>query len=200
MTWFAFLGAWLLVAGALYQATLELQAEENATARVRELTATVEAPPPVPSWWWAVPPVALALRRRRQKRYRQLVIDAMSDEDMDVHLRFVNVAAGWAYVGLGALLLAVRETDALVEENDWPPAAFPGALATMAALCVGNTIARHRRTRRELTGHHAARVAAGRTSGPPARSVPSATPAAATPAAAGSGPRSAGSAVGDAGQ
>jgi hypothetical protein len=51
--WFGFAGAWLLVAGPLYQGVLELR-EENAEQAESDPSARQVAPPPPPSiWWWS---------------------------------------------------------------------------------------------------------------------------------------------------
>jgi hypothetical protein len=63
-----FFGAWLLFAGPLYQANLELRAEDVEVDRIR---AAKEAPAPdeVSKGWWLVPPVHRVLRRRRQEAH-----------------------------------------------------------------------------------------------------------------------------------
>jgi len=55
--WCGFVGAWLLVAGPVYQAALELDAEEVARDAL-ENAANRLPPTPQPSvWWWLIPPV-----------------------------------------------------------------------------------------------------------------------------------------------
>ncbi|GAB3440487.1 hypothetical protein GCM10027517_15000 [Phycicoccus ginsengisoli] len=59
--WFGFIGAWLLFTGPVYQAKLELEAEDDASERLHALSEQVAAPPPVSPWWWLLPPVRLVL-------------------------------------------------------------------------------------------------------------------------------------------
>jgi hypothetical protein len=72
-----FFGAWLLVAGPLYQAALELN-EENIS---REDMAGVQRPATTttrPSgWWWLIPPVGYWKQRRYAQDEREAVMAAL---------------------------------------------------------------------------------------------------------------------------
>jgi hypothetical protein len=50
IAWCGFFGAWLLVAGPVYQAALELQEQDIERERLQEATAQVPAPDPVSAW------------------------------------------------------------------------------------------------------------------------------------------------------
>ncbi|WP_426574905.1 hypothetical protein [Aquihabitans sp. McL0605] len=153
MVWCAFFGTWLLVAGSSYQALQELHAEELEFDRIRLLSPGEEALPRTSRWWLAFPPVWFVLEHRRREQHRRLVIDAMSDEDYEAVTRYVNKATGWLYVGAGSFLIAVTETYALVHAHDWPIALFWVLLVVMAALCVGNGVARENRSAEHLAAH-----------------------------------------------
>ncbi len=49
-------GAWLLLAGSIYQAVLELRAHELAVDRLEKIGAATRTQR-VSSWWWLVPPI-----------------------------------------------------------------------------------------------------------------------------------------------
>jgi hypothetical protein len=158
--WCGFVGAWLLFAGPVYQAVLELQAEGLEFERLGALRSTLTAPPPVSNWWWLVPPVRYVLGRRRSNRYQNLLIDAMTDDDYEALDRFRNKAFGWFYVGGGGLLIAGKETYELVEGLEWPTAVFWLLGALMVALSIGNAagrVANSKRIRRRRIENAAAR-------------------------------------------
>ena len=70
IAWSGFLGAWLLVAGPIYQAAIELEEEDVEREVIAEASANVEAPPRVSPWWRLLPPVAYLLHRRRGRVHR----------------------------------------------------------------------------------------------------------------------------------
>ncbi|MGH7241467.1 MAG: hypothetical protein ACREGB_04175, partial [Candidatus Saccharimonadales bacterium] len=55
--WLGFIGAWLLFAGPIYQAALELQDEDIEMDRIRAAGRKVEKPADVSVWWWLLPPI-----------------------------------------------------------------------------------------------------------------------------------------------
>ena len=137
--WFGFLGAWLLFAGPIYQASVELRAEDEASARMHQLTDGLPPPPRVSNWWWLLPPVRLVLATRNSHDYRESVLAAMSDEDLEVITRYLNIARGWMLVGGGAFLIALKETWELVEHEEWPEPVFWVLVVVMALLALGFT-------------------------------------------------------------
>lgn len=121
----SFLGAWLLVAGPLWQAAIELREEEVDEEALRSLKAQSEVIPPISRWWWLLPPVAYILEFRRQRVNRRAFNAALSDVQLEQTLTFLNKANGWITVAAGAFLLAVAETWNLVEtELRWPQWVF----------------------------------------------------------------------------
>jgi hypothetical protein len=65
IAWVGFLGAWLLVAGPLYQGALELREEEVDREGIEASTARVPRPDPPSPWWWLLPPAVYLIRRHR---------------------------------------------------------------------------------------------------------------------------------------
>lgn len=138
--WLAFLGAWLLVAGPLYQGALEMLEEE---VDREGFQAVVEGADPLvtPSaWWWLLPPVMVALRRHHNEALRRQVRERLSPEQLAQFTRLRHKATGWFVVAAGASLIAVKETWTLSKQLDLPGWAFVCAIVAMAALAVSNTV------------------------------------------------------------
>jgi hypothetical protein len=151
--WCTFAGAWLLVGGPVYQAVLELDSEEFEFDRIRELRTKIPAPPPISPWWWLLPPIGYLLERRRRDHYQHLLIAQMADDDYQALRSYMNKATGWLYVAGGGFLLAIGETYAIVEHEDWPIGIFWLLIAVMTALAIGHAWYRQRRTDVEVQRH-----------------------------------------------
>lgn len=143
--WCGFLGAWLLVAGPLAQATRELQEEDIERDDLARAAAMLPKPPPVPAWWLLLPPAYYWLRRRRTRAWRQAVLEAMPSDKAHAFRGFREKADAWLFVASGAALLALKETWTVRETHGWPAVAFWLLTALMGCLCVANTLARLRR-------------------------------------------------------
>jgi hypothetical protein len=139
--WAGFLGAWLLVAGPLHQARVELAEEEFERERFQEVVDVVGPPTRVSSWWWLLPPLRLYLGRRAKDRWDRQVWLALPDEDFEVLSSFMSKARGWLLVGTGGLLIATKETWELVEAHERPQWLFWVLIAGMAGVCVAYTVA-----------------------------------------------------------
>lgn len=147
--WFGFAGAWLLVAGPLYQGVLELR-EEDAEQAESDPSARQVAPPPPPSiWWWFLPPVMLVLRPRRSAEYHRTVLVSLTPRQRAHRARFIRKATGWFFVALGGSFLAVKETWELSDQNEWPWPVFLGVLLGMSVLVGANTVLHAGRRHRE---------------------------------------------------
>jgi hypothetical protein len=147
VTWCGFFGAWLLVAGPVFQASIELSEEGFERSRFADMSKSVESPEPISSWWWLVPPVRYWLERRRQHDYRERILSVMSAEDLEALISFGSKAMGWLYVGMGGFLIAVKETYSLVEEHEWPAWFLFPIVAVMAFIALFNTVVRNSRSR-----------------------------------------------------
>jgi len=162
IAWSGFLGAWLLVAGPLFQAAVELDGQGDRRSGVTRVARQADRPRLSP-WWWLLPPVAYVLERRRQRQVRQHVFDALTPDEVEGFVEFTSVATGWAMVAAGAFFIAVKETYEVAELYEWPVAVFVVLLVVMLAVCAANTVVRVRRAHGLL-----ATTAAGRRSDPAA--------------------------------
>ncbi len=144
--WCGFAGAWLLLAGPIYQANLELAAEQIERDKIAAAARAVGRPEPVQGWWWLVPPIAYLLRLARRERYHHQVTLVLEDEDYETLIAFVNKATGWIFVAGGAFLIALKETWELAEHSGWPWGVYAGVVAFMIALSLTNTLVRRLRT------------------------------------------------------
>jgi hypothetical protein len=138
--WAGFLGAWLLVAGPLHQARVELAEEEFERERFEDVVSVVGPPQPVSPWWWLLPPVRVYLGRRAKDRWDRQVWLRLPDEDFEALSSFMSKARGWLLVGAGGLLIATKETWELVEGHEWPHWLFWVLVVGMAGLCVAYTV------------------------------------------------------------
>ncbi|GAA3561011.1 hypothetical protein GCM10022197_15670 [Microlunatus spumicola] len=143
IAWSGFLGAWLLVAGPLFQAAVELDAQEDRRGGLTRVARQTGRPRLSP-WWWLLPPVAYVLQRRRQRQVRQQLFDALTPEELEGFVEFTSVATGWALVAAGAFFIAVKETYEVAELYEWPIGVFVGLLVVMLAACAANTVVRVR--------------------------------------------------------
>ena len=148
--WCGFFGAWLLVAGPVYQAALELLEQDFERDEFERVASSVPRPEHVSAWWWLLPPVAYWIRRRRNDAYQHAVLAVMTPEQVGSAVSYIDKAFGWILVGLGGLFIAVKETWDLSEHYEWPAGVCWAIIAVMLALCAWNTRARLGRTRSVL--------------------------------------------------
>jgi len=138
--WAGFLGAWLLVAGPLHQARVELAEEEFERERFEDAMKGVEPPRRVSPLWWLVPPLRLYLSHRRHQVWEREVWIRLPDEDFEALSSFMSKARGWLLVGAGGSLIATKETWELVEGNEWSTWLFWVLAVGMAIGCVAYTV------------------------------------------------------------
>jgi hypothetical protein len=142
IVWAGFLGAWLLVAGPLYQGALELREEDIDRDEIQATKTKVTRPEPPSPLWWLVPPVMYVLRRRQGKQFRDDVMAQLTPQQREQFTRFMNKAAGWFTVAAGAFLLAADQTWRVVERYGWPAWTFWLLVVVMLGLAVVNTAVR----------------------------------------------------------
>jgi hypothetical protein len=140
------IGAWLLVAGPMYQAAIELQEQAVDQEIFDQAESTVPPPPKISNWWWLLPPVAFAKQRKGQAEYRQAIMDVLGPEQMRQAITFLNKATGWILVAVGAFLLAVAESWNLTVEFGWAWWSFIIIVLVALAGCIFHTVARIRGT------------------------------------------------------
>lgn len=140
--WLGFLGSWLLFAGPIYQAALELQEQDIESDRIRATGAMLEQPAKVSPWWWLIPPVKLILERRRSNKYKRIYIDALLPEDAEALISFLNKATAWLLVAIGGLCIAIKETYELAEGSHWDHWVFWLLVFVLPLLSILHTISR----------------------------------------------------------
>ncbi len=145
-----FLGAWLLVAGPIFQAALELQEQEIDREGIDAVTSSVQAPQKISPWWWLLPPLGYVKQRRRSRAHRKAVMEALGPVQIEQTVRFLNKANGWMIVAAGAFFIAVKETWELFELFDWPTWAYWIAIVLLPLLSVSYTVLSMRRSSQML--------------------------------------------------
>ena len=139
IAWVAFVGSWLLFAGPVYQASLELQEEGLERDRFERVTAGVPNPEPISAWWWLLPPVRYVLERRRWKDHRRTMMTALTVAQRKQLIQYLNKTTGWLFVAFGGFLIAVKETWELSERYEWPMWVFFVLVVAVAAVCLTYT-------------------------------------------------------------
>jgi hypothetical protein len=157
--WAGFLGAWLLVAGPVWQAVVELGNEEFERERFTSAVDSVPPPQRVSSWWWLLPPLRLYLSSRSNTRFQHQVLLSLPDEDYDAFSSFMAKARGWMLVGLGGLLILSKETWDLVEGREWDTWVFWALFLGMALLAAANAAYQSARQVRTTARRASARAA-----------------------------------------
>jgi hypothetical protein len=135
-----FIGGWLLVAGPVWQAAIELREEEIDQEAIEAVKSTIEPPPRITAWWWLLPPVAYVLNARRNRQFRRVFNAALSPEALKQSVSFLNKANGWLIVALGGFLLGTKETWELVEDLHWQVWVFWVLVIAMPVIAVANTV------------------------------------------------------------
>jgi hypothetical protein len=142
IAWAGFLGAWLLVAGPLYQGAIELHEEDIDREAIEASAARVPRPDPPSPWWWLLPPVMYLIRRQRSDAYRRAALAQLTQAQREQFTSFVNKATGWFTVAIGASLLAADQTWQVIERYRWPAWLFWLLIVVMLGASVLNTALR----------------------------------------------------------
>jgi hypothetical protein len=154
IAWVVFAGAWLLVAGPLYQGSVELgelDIDREGIEGIKASAVRAARPDPPSAWWWLLPPVMYVLRRRWNRAFRQATFAQLTETQREQFTSFRNKATGWFTVAAGATLLAAGETWQVVGRHGWPVWLFWLLIVVMLAAAVLNTAVRmisDQRTRR----------------------------------------------------
>jgi hypothetical protein len=145
IAWAGFLGAWLLVAGPLYQGALELSEEDVDREGMEASIAQLPRPEPPSPWWWLLPPVMYLIRRRRSNAFLQAALSRLTPAQRQQRAGFINKATGWFTVALGAALLATEQTWGVINRQHWPAWLFWLLIVVMLGASVLNTALRMNR-------------------------------------------------------
>lgn len=134
-----FAGGWLLVAGPLFQAVIELREQELDREGFEKSFATVSPPPRMSPWWWLLPPVAYLKSARRRRVSRDASFAALTVPQREQLMGFMNKAHGWFTVAIGALFIAAKETWELVELLHLPTWLFWVVIVVLGIAVLVNT-------------------------------------------------------------
>lgn len=143
--WISFIGAWLLFAGPIYQAALELQDEEIEIDRIRAAGAKVAKPNRVPVWWWILPPIKVLKEWKHRHDYQHRYLKALSPEDVEALVAFRSKASAWLFVAVGGLCIASKETFELTHHLGWSSFSFAILIVVMFFASLLNLIWRVRK-------------------------------------------------------
>lgn len=154
--WVGFVGGWLLVAGPIYQAALELSEQVDFREEFEKVSKSIPQPDRVSRWWWLLPPVHWVLSRRASKDWWAKASAVLTVEQRALLQGFRNKATGWWLVALGALLIASKETWELIEIYHLPTWLFWVAVVVLLVLAGLNTALRMRQTEEFVLGKEAA--------------------------------------------
>ncbi len=146
IAWAGFAGAWLLVAGPVYQAAIDFEAGDIERDMIRDAAESAAPPPPFSRWWWLIPPAGYALQLRRRRAYQRSVMNVLTNAQLEQLVRFGNKAAGWILISTGAFLIALTETWTLKNVYRWPLAVYVPVVAVMLLACALYTAVRLKRT------------------------------------------------------
>jgi hypothetical protein len=140
-----FIGGWLLFAGSMFQAWVELAREGRHLDRASLFN---DMPPvePASSWWWLFPPAKLLIDRHRRDAAREKLLHALPPEALETIVSFKNAAAAWQFVAVGGICLALKETYDLGQMLDWNPLLYVLVVALMLFLSIGHVLLRKRRS------------------------------------------------------
>ncbi|WP_223623167.1 hypothetical protein [Microbacterium sp. EST19A] len=143
--WCAAIGAWLLVAGPLYQGALELaEVAARYADHLSQPVAPERHPSEVSPWWWLLPPVAVVLIWRSARRERAAYVESVSPTTREAITTFSSHAQGWLLVAAGAFLIALKETWHLIHALHGGVTIYVIVVVVAGLLAFGNTVARMR--------------------------------------------------------
>lgn len=142
----AVIGCWLLFAGPIYQAALELQEED--TKLDHDALKGVALPERVSPWWWLLPPVKFILERQRVRQMRSILMHTLTPQQLAPFATYLNKATGWLLVAGGGLCVALNETFDLFEYMRWSIWACWATIIVLALASIMYTISRMRASNR----------------------------------------------------
>lgn len=140
--WAGFAGAWLLVAGPLFQAATELRDEDLDREQFEKVKTGLPDQERISSWWWLLPPVAYYKNRKSNDAYQKAVMAAMPAAAREQFVGFMNKANGWFTVAAGAFLIALKETWELAEVYELPTLLYFASVIVLSIAAVANTVVR----------------------------------------------------------
>jgi len=147
-----FIGAWLLFAGPIYQASLELKEENFEIDRTK--FDNFKKPKRVSVWWWFIPPVKIILERRRNEQVRNDFFASLTPDETEKMISFVNKATAWQFVAIGGFTIALKETYELIHYLDWHIAIYWIVVFILGIASISNVVIRSRRSAQIIGSKH----------------------------------------------
>ncbi len=148
MSWLEFIGAWLLFAGPIYQAALELQDEDIEIDRIRLAGAKIKKAAQVSLWWWLLPPAKIYMERKRSHKYWARYIKTLPNNEVEALVSYRSKANAWLFITVGGFCIAISQSYGLAKENDWNNYILAALIVVMFVLSILNLITRLRRAKR----------------------------------------------------
>lgn len=140
--WMGFIGAWLLFAGPIYQAALELRDEDIEIDRLHAARSKIQAPARTPVWWWLLPPVKIYAEFKGKREYQYRYMKALTREDIESLVSFRSKASAWLFVALGGFCIACKESYELAHHQAWSTRILIVIVVAMLILSILNLVVR----------------------------------------------------------
>jgi hypothetical protein len=138
----AFIGSWLLFAGPIYQAALELQDEDIELDRIRSTGDVLRKEAHISGWLWVVPPYALYKRSKNKKIFMQKYLNSLTQVDIEQLISFRSKATAWMLVAIGGFCIASNETYILMHDIHWSIFVFILIVLAMLIASIAHLIYR----------------------------------------------------------
>jgi hypothetical protein len=139
-----FAGSWLLFAGPIYQASLELK--EEAIEIDHTKFANARRPKSVSAWWWFIPPVKIILERRRNEAVQKELFSTLSKSEAQSLVSFINKATAWQFVAIGGFCIALKETYELIHHLGWSIIFYWIIVVVLGIASISHVVIRSRRS------------------------------------------------------
>jgi hypothetical protein len=149
--WAGVIGTWLLFAGPLYQAALELGEEAEAVkdvagghdfsggrsgAKSRDGQRARNRQNRHSAWWWLFPPAKMYFAWREQQRARADAIGSLTPQQSQAMAGFMSKATGWMLVAAGGWAMLLKETTEFIEYYEGQLGAVIVAMVVLTGLAI----------------------------------------------------------------
>lgn len=115
------IGDWLLFAGPLLQAAIELREEadgwDDVHKHLREAVKSDDWPKRVSFLWWLLPPVKIHLERKRSDKAQSIISRELSEDELKMFRVFGLKARAWVIVSGGAWLMALATSYQVLSQD-----------------------------------------------------------------------------------
>jgi hypothetical protein len=143
--WIYAAGCWLIFAGSIYQAALDIKEQDIEFDRIRQVGRDIHKERNVSAWWWLFPPIKISKESKNHKEYERRYLKALSSEDTESMVNLRSKTTAWLYVGVGALLVSIEATWSVTEHYKLKIWLFVITCIAVAYICIVNMITSIRR-------------------------------------------------------